>query len=77
MNGSLKGNCSCYLHGFAKKWSLVLSFESSMQKRKLEGWLSTCQNVVADGLLCIHRIEGHAEHGGTLNEHQLTRLVFP
>lgn len=22
-----------------------------------------------------HRIEGHAEHGGTLNEHQLTRLV--
>lgn len=21
------------------------------------------------------RIEGHAEHGGTLNEHQLSRLV--
>ncbi len=27
MNGSLKGNCSCYLHGFAMKLSLVLSIQ--------------------------------------------------
>ena len=25
---------------------------------------------------CIIRIENHAEHGGTLNEHQLNRLVI-
>ena len=26
-------------------------------------------------LILINRIENHAEHGGTLNEHQLNRLV--